>query len=120
MPHDILLSRLERSFYDLVVLPSVDVDGRPGEEIPVALMEAMAVGVPCVATRTGEVHELIDDPRCSRVVPQRDSGALALAIAEFALDPGRRADIGARARQRICDAFDVRATTLELYQLMGA
>lgn len=120
MPHDILLSRLERSFYDVVVLASVDIDGLPGEEIPVALMEAMAVGVPCVATRTGEVPELIDDPRCSRVVPQRDSGALAVAIAEFALDPGRRADVGARARQRIREAFDVRSTSLALSELMEA
>lgn len=119
MPHDILLSRLQRSFYDVVVLASVDVDGQPGEGIPVSLMEAMAVGIPCVATRTGGVPELIDDPRCSRVVPQRDPSALAAAIVEFALDPARRAAIGERARKRICDAFDVKATTLELCEMMG-
>ena len=120
MPHDILLSRLARSFYDLVVLASVDADGESGEGIPVALMEAMAVGVPCVATRTGDVQELIDDPRCSRVVPARDPVALAAAIAEFALDPQRRVAIGVRARKRICDAFDVRTTTLKLCELIGA
>jgi colanic acid/amylovoran biosynthesis glycosyltransferase len=120
MPHDILLSRLHRDFYDLVVLASIDVDGEPGEGIPVALMEAMAVGVPCVATRTGGVLELIDNPRCSRVVPQRDPVAMAEAIAELARDPGRRVDVGVWARRRICDAFDVRTTTLELCQLMGA
>lgn len=119
MPHDILLSRLERSFYDVVVLASVDIDGQPGEGIPVSLMEAMAVGIPCVATRTGGVPELIDDPRCSRVVPQRDPSALAAAIVEFALDPARRGAIGERARRRICDAFDVKTTTLELCEMMG-
>lgn len=120
VPHDILLSRLERSFYDAVVLASVDIDGQPGEGIPVALMEAMAVGIPCIATRTGGVPELIDDPRCSRIVPQRDPAALAAAIAEFALDPQRRVDIGTRARKRICDAFDVKTTTAELCELIGA
>ncbi|HKU82064.1 MAG TPA: glycosyltransferase, partial [Candidatus Tumulicola sp.] len=119
MPHDILLSRLERSFYDVVVLASVDIDGQPGEGIPVSLMEAMAVGIPCVATRTGGVPELIDDPRCSRVVPQRDPAALAAAIVEFALDPARRAAIGERARKRICAAFDVKTTTMELCEMMA-
>lgn len=119
MPHDILLSRLGRSFYDVVVLASVDVDGQPGEGIPVSLMEAMAVGIPCVATRTGGVPELIDDPRCSRVVPQRDPSALAAAIVEFALDPARRAAMGERARKRIRDAFDVKTTTMELCEMMG-
>jgi colanic acid/amylovoran biosynthesis glycosyltransferase len=120
MPHDILLSRLERNFYDLVVLSSVDIGDQPGEGIPVSLMEAMAVGVPCVATDTGGVAELIDDPRCSRLVPQRDPAALADAIADFAQHPEQHVDIGQWARRRICDAFDVRATTKSLCALMGA
>lgn len=120
MPHDILLARLERNFYDLVVLASVDIDGQPGEGIPVSLMEAMAVGVPCIATDTGGIPELIDDPRCSRIVPQRDAAAFANAIADFAQHPEQHVDLGRRARRRICDAFDVRATTRSLCELMGA
>ena len=120
VPHDILLSRLARGFYDLVVLASIDIDDEPGEGISVALMEAMAVGVPCVATRTGGVAELIDDPRCSRMVPQRDSDALAVAIAEFALHPEQRADVGEQARRRIFEEFDAHSTTVRLCELIGA
>ncbi|MGR4064779.1 MAG: glycosyltransferase family 4 protein [Vulcanimicrobiaceae bacterium] len=120
IPHDILLSRMEHGFYDLVVRGAVDSPDSPDEGIPETLVQAMALGIPCVATRTGAVPELIADSLRSLLVPQRDAVALSAAIAEFALYPQRRIDVGRLARRRICDAFDVRSTTVRLCELMGA
>lgn len=108
--HNRLCAQLAEGRYDLVVLPSTE-SGTTFEGIPVALMEAMAAAVPCVATRTGSIPELIDDQRCSRLVPQRDPEALAQAIEELALDGELRAALGQRARTRILEEFDVRRTT---------
>ena len=58
IPHDILLSRLEDGFYDVVATAGVDSADRPDEGIPETLVHAMALGIPCVATRTLDVAEL--------------------------------------------------------------
>jgi hypothetical protein len=50
IPHETRLQQLRSHAYDAVVLSSVDLEG-----IPVALIEAMAAGIPCIATRTGAV-----------------------------------------------------------------
>ena len=53
VPHDQLLDELRSGRYDMVVLPSIITAKDEQEGIPVALMEALAAGVPAVATRTG-------------------------------------------------------------------
>jgi glycosyltransferase involved in cell wall biosynthesis len=120
IPDDILQWRLKDGFYDVVATAGVDDAGRPDQEIPEALLHAMALGIPCIATRTPDVADLIDDSECTVAVPQRDAAALSAAIAQFALQPQRRAEVGSRARRRIHDAFDVRSTTVRLCELMEA
>ena len=57
------------------------------EGIPVAVMEALAAGVPVVATRVGGLAEAIDDGTSGRLVPVRRPELLADAIVELAADP---------------------------------
>jgi glycosyltransferase involved in cell wall biosynthesis len=78
-----------------------------GEAFPLVLGEAMACGVPCVATDLGDVADIVSD--CGRVVPPDDPVALALAMEALLRlpEPERRA-LGVRARSRIEDRFDVR------------
>ena len=85
---------------DLFVLPS------RREGLPVALMEAMACGLPAVASRLpGATDTLIEDGISGRLVPIGDVGAFASAIAEIVTDPTRAAAMGTAARSVILDRF---------------
>ncbi|MDQ7783573.1 MAG: glycosyltransferase [Desulfomonilaceae bacterium] len=80
---------------DVFVLPSVT------EGCPNILMEAMAVGVPAVATRTGAVPDLIEHGTSGLVVPWGDSGALADALRQIMVDEDLARSLGAAGRARM-------------------
>lgn len=82
---------------DAFVLPSVS------EGCPNILMEAMASGVPCVATRTGANEELVQDRVSGLLTPWGNSDALAGALAEVLADDGFAANLGTAARERMRD-----------------
>jgi len=78
---------------DLVVSASLT------EGLPNALLEAMASGLPPVATDVGDCREVVGD--AGRLVPAADPAALGAAIAELCLLPASdRRELGARARRR--------------------
>jgi glycosyltransferase involved in cell wall biosynthesis len=85
--------------FDVCCLPSAF-----GEGFPNVLGEAMASGVPCVATRVGDAERIIGE--CGRVVAPRDAVALAGALAELLCSP-ERAVLGEQARQRIQRHFSM-------------
>ncbi len=64
-------------------------------------LEAMACGVPVVATRVGAFEELVLDGETGALVPPGDVDALAEAIASFLDNAGRRAAFGAAARAHV-------------------
>jgi glycosyltransferase involved in cell wall biosynthesis len=68
------------------------------EGFPYAVIEAMLCGAPIVATDTGGVSEAID--QAGVIVPPRDTARMAQALSDLLLDPGRRRELGARARAR--------------------
>ncbi|MFC4949913.1 glycosyltransferase [Pseudonocardia sp. GCM10023141] len=85
---------------DVVVLSSHTV-----ECFPMALLEAMAAGVPTVGTAIGGVPEMIDDGVTGHVVPPRDPRALADALVKMLRDPQRSAAMGRAARRRVESLF---------------
>jgi glycosyltransferase involved in cell wall biosynthesis len=65
---------------------------------PIVVAEALALGVPVVATAVGRIPEMVD-ATVGRVVPPRDPTALGGALRELADDPDLRTRLGVNARQ---------------------
>jgi N-acetylglucosaminyldiphosphoundecaprenol N-acetyl-beta-D-mannosaminyltransferase len=86
---------------DLFVLPSL-MEGMPN-----ALLEAMAAGLPAVATNVGGIPEVVRDGIEGLLVRARDHRALAHAVGVLLADSPRRKAMGAAARLRIAQEFRV-------------
>lgn len=84
---------------DMVVLPSVS------EGFPFVLLEAMAASRAVVATQVNGVPELIEDRVTGRLVPPRDSAALARAIQELLENPMARKAMAQNGHQRVRERF---------------
>jgi glycosyltransferase involved in cell wall biosynthesis len=89
------------------------------EQMPLSVIEAMAAGLPVVATDVGDVREMLAPENGPFVVP-RDPAALAGAIAALAADPGRRAAIGGANRARAARGFDQETMFTAYAGLFGA
>jgi colanic acid/amylovoran biosynthesis glycosyltransferase len=76
------------------------------EPLGVALMEAMAMGIPTVATNAGGVPELITDGRDGVLVAPHDPEAAAAAIAKVAFDKKMAQKLGRAARSKIAGEFE--------------
>ena len=86
---------------DIFVLPSF------AEGVPVVLMEAMATGLPVVATRIAGIPELVEHGVNGHVVAPGDAEALAGALSELLDDPEARAAMGAHGRAKVAAEFTI-------------
>lgn len=77
------------------------------EQHPNGLTEAMACGLPCVATRVGGVPALLDGGQCGRIIALGDRHGLAAALHDLALAPDRGRGLGAAARRRACEHYSL-------------
>jgi glycosyltransferase involved in cell wall biosynthesis len=78
-----------------------------GEGLPVVLMEAMAMEIPCIATWVAGIPELIRDGIDGLLTPPADEQALAHAILRLKTEPALRLRLGQEARRRVLDRYDV-------------
>ena len=85
---------------DLLAAADVFALASDYEGLPVSMIEAMAAGLPVVATAVGGVPELVDHNATGILVPPRDRVALTTALATLVREPELRHTLGERARDR--------------------
>jgi glycosyltransferase involved in cell wall biosynthesis len=83
------------------------------EAMPLSVLEAMAAGLPVVASDVGDVSRLVT-PACGRVVPVRDPERLAAALRDLLVDADLRRQQGEASRKRATEAFSSTATALAI------
>jgi glycosyltransferase involved in cell wall biosynthesis len=105
----------------LTLFWAIDIFVQPSlmEGLGVALLEAMACGLPAVASRAGGMAEVIEDALNGRLVAAADPGGLAQALEELAGSPALRRSLGDQARIKADQKFSIKMmaqSTLALYQ----
>lgn len=88
-------------------LPSIITERGGREGIPVALMEAMAMELPVVSTRTAGIPELVEHQAEGVLVPQKDPNSLASALELLLIDKDLRTRMGSAARRKITREFNI-------------
>lgn len=89
------------SALDVFILPSLN------EGISNTILEAMASGIPVIATRVGGNVELVEDGKTGFLVPPRDWQEMALAMMKYLADTNLRASHGKSGRLRVGQHFSV-------------
>ena len=97
--------------WDVFVMPSLE------EGFPIAALDAMAAGLPVLATSVGGVPELIEDGKTGWLVPPRDVEALAARLRVLLGDSELRANMGAAGFTRVQNNFSAAQMTMNFAHL---
>jgi hypothetical protein len=111
-PNSELLKRLYATA-DLFVLPTL------ADCFPLVIQEAMAAGLPVVATDVGAIREAVRDGETGLLVPPGDVHALAVALATLVADPAARQAMGVRGRAMAEQSFDSVANARRIIAIMA-
>ncbi|MBI2951818.1 glycosyltransferase family 4 protein [bacterium] len=95
---------------DVLINPSLS------EAFGMSLVEAMATGIPAVATRVGGVPEVVEDGKTGLLVEPGDASALAGAILRLLDDEGLRRSMGEAARRRAVERYSWEAVADRLWR----
>lgn len=114
-------AEIVRAVADAAAFAAPCVVGRDGNRdgLPTTLLEAMALGTPCVSTDVTGIPEIVRDGETGLLVPQNDPEALAAALARLLASPALRVSLAARARRRVEADFDARKSGARLRQIVS-
>ena len=93
---------------DIFVAPFIETDQGDKDGIPTSILEAMASGLPIIATDAGSISEILDE-ESGVLVGQRDPQALTTAIISLLADSEKRLRLGRKAGEKVRAEFDVTA-----------
>ncbi|MBP2673509.1 MAG: glycosyltransferase, WbnK-like family [Deltaproteobacteria bacterium] len=101
------------------ILDASDLVAHPGEQegLSNAILEAMAAGLPVVASSVGGNPEAVEDGETGRLVPPGDAPAMASAILELLRDPARAAAMGRAGRERARRRFSLEGMVSEVERM---
>jgi len=103
---------------DVVVLPTAPTSSGKREGIPNVLKEAMACGLPVVASAVGGIPELVEDGRSGILLPPRDAVVLADALQNLSADAALRQRLGREGCQKVRREFNLKISTLKRAELL--
>lgn len=101
---------------DVLAVPSVPAPDGDVDGVPVVILEAMALGVPVIASRLSGIPEVVQDGENGILVEPGDAPALAAALAQ--LRPETRSRLAASARLSVERDYDIRKNVRRLHRLM--
>jgi colanic acid/amylovoran biosynthesis glycosyltransferase len=104
---------------DILVAPSVPTSGGKREGLPVVLIEAMAAGVPVVASHLSGIPELVENEVTGLTVPPGDPAAIADALARLLADRPLRQRLARAGRERIETEYDLDRNAARLVGLFA-
>jgi glycosyltransferase involved in cell wall biosynthesis len=102
----VLLLGARRDVPALLAAADIFLLGSDTEQMPLAVLEAMAAGLPVVATAVGDVAAMVAAENRPFVRPARDEPGLAAALARLATEPELRRRIGEANRARVRAVYD--------------
>lgn len=114
-PQDNVLEELSRAH--IVINSSVTAANGDEEGIPNTLKEAMACGIPVIATRHSGIPELVEDEVSGYLVPERDSDAIADRIERMVCQAGQWPEMGEAGHKMIADHYDTNCLNDRLVRL---
>ena len=91
--------------HDIFILPSITMPSGETEGLGVALIEAMAAGIPVIGTRTGGIPDVITHGENGLLVSERSPDAITEAVCSLAADEKMTRRLAARAAQDVRDRF---------------
>jgi len=103
----VTLTGYRRDVRDLLPALDVYVNTSVFEGVSLTILEAMAAGLPVVATHVGGTPEVVVDGSTGLLVPPRDPAGVAGAIHELLCDARKRAELGRAGRSRLEQRFSI-------------
>lgn len=118
LPREEVVSRIRRA--SVMAAPCVVGEDGNRDGLPTVLLEAMALGTPCVSTPVTGIPEVVRDGRTGLMVPEHDPAALAAALGRVLDAPPLGRELARRARDLIEESFDLHRNTAEIREMFEA
>jgi len=112
LPQNEVIKRVQGAA--VMAAPCIVASDEDKDGLPTVLIEAMALGTPCVSTDVTGIPELVIDGETGLTVPQHDPSRLASALETLLMQPNLRFELSRRARNLIEKKFDIARNSIEV------
>lgn len=112
LPQNEVIKRVQGAA--VMAAPCVVASDKDKDGLPTVLIEAMALGTPCVSTDVTGIPEIVIDGETGLTVPQHDPSRLASALGTLLAQPSLRCELSRRARNLIEERFDITHNSIEV------